>query len=62
MAVYDFKCRSCNKIIEKHYKILDKPLGIVCPKCGEIALGIPSMSNFHLKGGGWYKDGYGDKK
>jgi hypothetical protein len=21
-----------------------------------------SLGSFHLKGGGWYKDGYGDKK
>ena len=33
-----------------------------CPECGSLeAQRKVSVSAFHLKGGGWYKDGYGSK-
>jgi hypothetical protein len=49
-------------VIEKHCKISEKLSFALCPKCGELALVIPSISSFHLKGSGWEKDGYGNKK
>ena len=63
MPNYEFKCKNCKKVTEKLYKYKNRPLGIVCPFCGEIANIIMSINNFHLKGGGWYSDGYSkDKK
>ena len=35
---------------------------IECPVCNNTAKRIISLSSFELKGGGWYKDGYGSKK
>lgn len=30
-----------------------------CPSCGAMAKRLISQTSFALKGGGWYKDGYG---
>jgi predicted nucleic acid-binding Zn ribbon protein len=38
-------------------KISDPPLA-VCAECGGVVKKIVSASAFHLKGGGWYADGY----
>ena len=38
------------------------PAEIECPICNNTAKRIISLSSFELKGGGWYKDGYGTKK
>ncbi len=62
MPVYEYKCKDCGNVIERHCKINEKLSWAFCKKCGELAFRIPSISNFHLKGGGWEKDGYGDKK
>lgn len=58
MPLYDYKCPKCNHAFEKNHKIADpKP---PCPKCGhtEPEKQLSAGGNFHLKGGGWYKDGY----
>lgn len=55
MPIYTFECSKCGKIIEKLV-----PMGtdsIKC-ECGADTKKIPSLSNFQLLGGGWYKDGY----
>ena len=36
----------------------DNPINDPCPSCkGKVQLKM-SMGSFHLKGSGWYKDGY----
>jgi len=62
MAVYEYKCRNCEKVIEKSCYHLSRPGGIVCGNCGDIARLILSVSSFHLKGGNWASQGYGNKK
>lgn len=62
MPLYEYKCSKCEKTFEKRQKFADAPL-TVC-ECGDggpvqRALSTPA---FHLKGGGWYKDGYGSGK
>ena len=61
MPIYDFKCRKCFHTFEE---IVSKSEvnTIKCVKCGYTADKIPSISNFHLKGSGWSKDGYSSKK
>lgn len=61
MAIYEFKCKNCEKVHEKQYKILERPQGIVCGDCGEIAMIQPSLGSFHLAGKCWAKDGYASK-
>lgn len=58
MPVYEYECPACEKVFEAHQGINDSPLSS-CPVCGGEVKKIMSMSSFHLKGGGWYSDGYG---
>lgn len=62
MPIFEFKCRNCKTLKEKTYKYNEKPRGIICSKCGDIAPIIPSLGNFHLVGGGWADENYGNKK
>lgn len=62
MPIYEYICATCNADHEAIQKISDAPL-TKCPECEDEALvKKTSMSAFHLKGGGWYKDGYGEAK
>ena len=76
MPIYEYKCEDCGHEFEEmlHFSERDVPLNTPCsmrifdrnrePQCfdckGKLRLKM-SMSSFHLKGGGWYKDGYGLK-
>ena len=60
MPIYEYYCDSCDKEFEVIQKISDQVL-TECPECqGNTLRKLTSMSAFHLKGGGWYKDGYGN--
>ncbi len=61
MPIYEYLCLDCKKEHEIIQKISDKPLK-VCPSCGGKIKKNLSLSSFHLKGGGWYKDGYSSAK
>ena len=61
MPIYEYKCPKCG-IFEAIQSFSEKPLKCKpdceekgCPKKAERLI---SQSAFHLKGGGWYKDGY----
>ena len=61
MPIYEYLCASCGFHFEEVQKFNDPPLE-ECPNCGEKSASRQvSMSSFHLKGGGWYKDGYSGK-
>jgi len=57
MPVYEYECPACEKVMEVQQRISDDPL-TTCPDCGGEVKKLVSMSSFHLKGGGWYSDGY----
>lgn len=57
MPIYEYKCKSCGTQFESMQKISEPPIA-PCPKCGDTADRLISMTSFTLKGGGWYKDGY----
>lgn len=57
MPIYEYECSVCDKVFEVQQRISDDPLS-ECPDCGGSVKKLVSMSAFHLKGGGWYKDGY----
>lgn len=62
MPIYEYLCEECNNEIEVIQKISD-PLFTECPSCQKHSLiKKTSLSAFHLKGGGWYKDGYGKEE
>ena len=61
MPIYEYLCASCGCQFEEVQKFNEPPLE-ECPDCGKnSARRQVSMSAFHLKGGGWYKDGYSGK-
>ena len=61
MPIYEYLCSSCGFKFEEVQKFSDPPLE-ECPDCGKnTSCRQVSMSSFHLKGGGWYKDGYSGK-
>lgn len=59
MPLYEYRCSQCGRTFEKLQKFSDSPL-TVCDLCqGGPVERVISPPAFHLKGGGWYKDGYG---
>jgi putative FmdB family regulatory protein len=60
MPIYEYECCSCRKVFEVLQRISEKPLDH-CPDCHGSVTKLVSMSAFHLKGGGWYADGYSNK-
>lgn len=60
MPIYEYVCRDCGKDFEVVQKISDTPLK-KCEQCGGALEKVISRSAFHLKGGGWYTDGYSKK-
>jgi putative FmdB family regulatory protein len=61
MPIYEYKCQSCEKLIEVIQQMSDKPLK-KCETCGGSLEKLLSRTGFVLKGGGWYADGYGGGK
>ena len=61
MPIYEYLCATCGYQFEEVQKFNEPPLE-ECPDCGKkSARRQISMSAFHLKGGGWYKEGYSGK-
>ena len=61
MPIYEYLCASCGNQFEEVQKFNEPPFE-ECPDCGKnSARRQVSMSAFHLKGVGWYKDGYSGK-
>ena len=66
MPIYEYKCENCGHEFEEmlHFSERDVPINTPCPFptcCGKVHLKM-SLGSFHLKGSGWYKDGYGKGK
>lgn len=59
MPTYDYECQDCGHTFEISQRISEKALAD-CPVCQQPKLRrLITAAAFHLKGGGWYKDGYG---
>lgn len=61
MPIYAYHCRNCGADAEYIQKFSDPPMA-VCEKCGGSLERAVTAAAFHLKGGGWYKDGYASAK
>jgi len=59
MPLYEYRCSDCQHEFEIIQKISAGRLR-KCPECTGRLEKLVSKSAFHLKGGGWYSDGYGD--
>lgn len=57
MPIYEYECGGCDKTFEVSQRLSEAPLSD-CPDCGGEVKKLISTSAFHLKGGGWYADGY----
>jgi len=60
MPIYEYECPKCG-VIEVMQKITDEPLKR-CPNCGRKVKKLISLSNFQLKGTGWYATDYAKKE
>lgn len=58
MPIYEYSCEKCGKVTEKLVSISADNGQIECPECSGTAVKKMSASAFHLKGGGWYSQGY----
>lgn len=56
MPRYEYRCIAGHEF-ELEQSIHDPPRKR-CSICGKKCKRLVSLSSFHLKGGGWYKDGY----
>jgi putative FmdB family regulatory protein len=63
MPIYEYICEKCHKK-EEIIQRFGEEAPEVCPACsarGSLKKTVTTGS-FHLKGGGWYKDGYASTK
>lgn len=58
MPIFEYKCEKCGDVVEEIVSIKDNVTTPKCKVCGIDMKRIVSLSTFHLKGKGWYKDGY----
>jgi putative FmdB family regulatory protein len=61
MPLYEYECTQCHKHTEKIQKFSDPEI-TVCPHCGGTLERVVSAPAISFKGGGWFKDGYGNAK
>lgn len=61
MPIYEYRCTSCGKTIEAIQKFSDAPLRR-CEHCDGPLEKLVSRTAFHLKGGGWFVNDYGNSK
>ena len=61
MPMYAYRCARCGAE-EEHIERFSDPPKATCDACGGPLARQLTPTAFHLKGGGWYKDGYGSTK
>ncbi|MCA9718585.1 MAG: zinc ribbon domain-containing protein [Myxococcales bacterium] len=61
MPIYAYRCTQCGAEPEYIQKFSDPPMK-TCEVCGGELVRQITAAAFHLKGGGWYKDGYASTK
>lgn len=61
MPIYAYRCLKCGAEPEFLQKMSEPPIA-ECEACGGELVRKVTAAAFHLKGGGWYKDGYASSK
>ncbi|MEE9543244.1 MAG: FmdB family zinc ribbon protein [Thermodesulfobacteriota bacterium] len=61
MPIYEYRCSGCGKEFEVMQRITEEPLK-ECEDCSGELEKLISQSAFVLKGTGWYKTDFADKK
>ena len=57
MPIYEYRCRECGDETEVIQRIGAAPKR-KCAKCSGRLEKLISRTSFHLKGGGWFSEGY----
>jgi len=57
MPLYEYQCTRCGSVVEVLQKLSDAPLKR-CKDCRGKLEKLISRTAFHLKGGGWFNEGY----
>jgi putative FmdB family regulatory protein len=57
MPIYEYRCKSCERVFEVIQQF-GAPQLRTCKECKGRLEKLISKSAFHLKGGGWYDQGY----
>lgn len=60
MPIYEYRCSICNHEFESLQRVGARAL-TKCPECSGKLEKLISRTSFHLKGGGWFEQGYGTK-
>jgi len=60
MPIYEYECGRCKEVFEIFHKI-DEECKVACPKCLGPAKKLISVTNFILKGSGFYVNDYPSK-
>ncbi len=62
MPMYSYHCIKCNEVYENIRTTEQRDIKLDSTISNDKCDRIMDLSSFQLKGGGWYKDGYGSKK
>jgi putative FmdB family regulatory protein len=61
MAIYEYKCKKCLRIMVRSFPMNACPKTVKCDKCGREAEKMISVSNYIMKGYS-YRNGYSKEK
>jgi len=63
MPLYSYRCTLCGFVDEAFVDVKKRDVKFPCEQEGCTGIMVRELDapSFHLKGGGWYKDGYGKK-
>ena len=55
MPLYTYQCYECMNVQEVIRSVEDRDKSVACDRCMVASERIIDLSDFHLKGQGWYK-------
>ena len=62
MPLYTYQCYGCMNVQEVMRSVEDRDKSVACDRCMVASERIIDLSDFHLKGNGWYKQVKEEKK
>jgi len=62
MPIYTYQCYECGKVQEVMRSVKNRNKSIACDHCMCASERIIDLAAFQLRGGGWARDGYSNKK
>ena len=62
MPLYTYQCYECMNVQEVMCSVEDRDKSVACDRCMVASERIIDLSDFHLKGNGWYKEVKKEKK